>query len=60
MFNPTLPWFLPLGLLVSLLGGRTAVQMVKDRKKLGEVLFMVTLSLVPLFIWLFIQFFPQE
>lgn len=60
MKNLTLPWFLPLGLLVCVLGGRATLQLWREKKKPGEVLFMLSLSMVPLAIWLFIQFFPQE
>lgn len=60
MMNLTLPWFLPAGLFVAWMCCRSALQMWKEKKKPREILFMVTLGLLPPVIWLFIQFFPQE
>jgi hypothetical protein len=56
----TLPWFLPVSLFVGWLCCKTARQLWKEKKMPGEVFFTVTLGLIPLVIWLFIQFFPQE
>lgn len=56
----TLPWYLPFGLFVGLVGCRTALHIWKAKRRWQDVVFMLTLSLLPLLIWIFIQFFPQE
>ena len=55
-----LPWYLPFGLLVAWAGSRAALHMRKEKRGRGDMLLMLGLTLLPLAIWIFIQFFPQE
>ena len=55
-----LPLYLPFGLFVAGIGCRTALQMWKEKRTRADVLLMLALTLLPLALWLFIQFFPQE
>ena len=56
----TFPWYLPFNLFTAWVGGRTAFQMWKEKRILGDLLLMLGLTLLSLAIWIFIQFFPQE
>lgn len=55
-----LPWYLPFGLFVAWVGCRTTFQMLKENRSRGDRLLMLALTLLPLSVWIFIQFFPQE
>lgn len=55
-----LPWYLPSGLFVAWAGCRTAFRMREDKRSWGDVLLVLSLTLLPLAIWIFVQFFPQE
>ncbi len=56
----SLPLYLPFGLLVAWLGCRATLQMWQEKRSRWDVLCMLALTLIPLAIWLFIQFIPQE
>jgi len=55
-----LPWYLPIGLLLAWAGGRTALQMRHEKRSWGDLVLLLSLTLLPLAIWIFVQFFPQE
>lgn len=55
-----LPWYLPFGLFVAWAGSRTALHMRKEKPRRGDMLLMLGLTWLPLAIWIFVQFFPQE
>lgn len=56
----SLPIYLPFGLLVAWVGCRTALRMWKEKCSRRDMLMMLALTWLPLAIWLFLQFFPQE
>ena len=56
----TLPWYIPFNLFAAWVGCRTALKMWKEKSNRGDVLYMLAVTLLPLAIWIFIQFFPQE